>query len=49
MAKMNIGMASMQIKGLCSFMEREECWCNFITKVNDGATSMQMQVLELLH
>jgi len=39
MAKVNIGLASIQIK--CqggSFMAKEECWCGFITKANDGVT-----------
>ena len=36
MAKMNIGVASMQIKCRGNFMAKEECWCGFITKANDG-------------
>ena len=29
-------------------MAKEKCWCSFITKANDGATSQQMQVQILL-
>ena len=35
----SVDVASIQIECRGSFMAKEKCWCSFITKANDGATS----------
>ena len=39
MAKMNVGMASMQIQLLTQHHDKDECWHNFITKTSVEAAS----------